>query len=144
MTVLLIDANVLLHAVNESAREHDVARQWLADALAGSQTVGFAWTVTLAFIRISTHPAVFARPLTSEQAGSIVATWHDMPRAVAVEPTRRHLPLLRGLLSSTGTAGNLVSDAHLAALALEHDATIVSFDRDFGRFDGVRWRLPLP
>ncbi len=140
--MLLVDANVLLHAVNERAREHDAARAWLMEAIAGPEAVGFPWTVTLAFLRLSTHPSVFARPLSPEQAGSIAEAWLGAPHAVVVEPTRRHLPLLRGLLAASGTAGNLVSDAHLAALALEHDATIVSFDRDFGRYDGVRWRLP--
>jgi uncharacterized protein len=140
--VLLVDANVLLHAVNRSAREHALARDWLVSALRGPESVGFAWTVSLAFLRLSTHPAVFPRPLDSEQAGALLERWLSAPQAVAVEPTRRHLPLLRGLLDATGTAGNLVTDAHLAALALEHHATVISFDRDFGRFDGVRWALP--
>lgn len=106
--MVLVDANVLLYAVNEDACQHEVARSWL----------------------------------TAEQAGAILEAWLQSPHAVPVEPTLRHLPVLRGLLSTSGTAGNLVSDAHLAALALEHDATIVSFDRDFARFEGVRWRLP--
>lgn len=140
--MLLVDANVLLHAVNESAREHDAGRGWLLEALGRTEAVGFAWMVLLAFLRLATHPAVFPRPLTAEQAATTIEGWLDAPPAIAVEPTRRHLPLLRALLVQTGTAGNLVGDAHLAALALEHDATVVSFDRDFGRFEGVRWRLP--
>jgi toxin-antitoxin system PIN domain toxin len=140
--VQLIDANVLLHAVNERAREHDVARHWLIGVLGGSEVVGLAWPVLLAFLRLSTHPAIFPRPLEVGQAASTVEAWLGSPQAVLVEPTRRHLPLLRGLLVNSGTAGNLVGDAHLAALALEHDATVISFDRDFDRFEGVRWRLP--
>jgi toxin-antitoxin system PIN domain toxin len=140
--VQLIDANVLLHAVNERAREHDLARNWLIEALGGSEVVGLAWLVLLAFLRLSTHPAIFPRPLEVGQAASAMETWLGSPQAVLVEPTRRHLPLLRGLLVQSGTAGNLVGDAHLAALALEHDATVISFDRDFDRFEGVSWRLP--
>jgi uncharacterized protein len=140
--VQLVDANVLLHAVNNRAREHEVARSWLIAALAGAEVVGLAWMVLLAFVRSSTHPAIFPRPLDPGQAASAVEAWLAAPQAVLIEPTRRHLPLLRGLLVQSGTAGNLVGDAHLGALALEHDATVVSFDRDFGRFEGVRWRLP--
>lgn len=140
--VQLVDANVLLHAVNDSSREHVFARDWLNEALDGGEAVAFAWTVTLAFLRLSTHPAVFPRPLSARQATDVVEGWLDSPAAVTVEPTRRHLPLLRGLLERAGTAGNLVSDAHLAALALEHGATVVSFDRDFARFGGISSRRP--
>lgn len=140
--MVLVDANVLLHAVNAQAREHGASRRWLVQSLEGGEVVGFAWMVLLAFLRLATHPAVFPRPVTGQQAGSTIESWLGFPQAVVVEPTRRHLPLLNGLLAQTGTAGNLVSDAHLAALALEHDATVISFDRDFGRFEGVRCRLP--
>ena len=140
--MLLVDANVLLHAVNTRAREHQAASQWLLDALGGREAVAFAWTVVLAFLRLTTHPAVFPRPLTVEQAATVLERWVGAPAAVTLEPTRRHLALLRGFLARSGTAGNLVGDAHLAALALEHGATVVSFDRDFARFEGVAWRLP--
>ncbi|HEX8157612.1 MAG TPA: type II toxin-antitoxin system VapC family toxin [Solirubrobacteraceae bacterium] len=140
--MLLVDANVLLHAVNRSAREHETARAWLHSALAGTEPVAFAWIVLLAFLRLATHPAIFTRPLSSEQAGETLEGWLGVPPTMIVEPTRRHLYVLRGLLTSTGTAGNLVSDAHLAAIALEHDATVVSFDRDFARFEGVRSYVP--
>jgi hypothetical protein len=140
--VLLVDANVLMHAVNESAREHSAARDWLRRALAGQEAVAFAWTVALAFLRLSTHPAILPRPLTVTQATDVLGRWLDAPPAVIVEPTRRHLPLLRGLLEQAGTGGNLVGDAHLAALALEHGAAVASFDRDFARFDGVRLVRP--
>lgn len=140
--MLLVDANVLLHAVNERAREHAAARDWVQEALGGGEAVAFAWTVVLAFLRLSTHPAVFPRPLSAGQAAESVERWLGSPPAVTLEPSRRHLPLLRGLLEAAGTAGNLVGDAHLAALALEHGATVVSFDRDFGRFEGLRVRRP--
>ncbi len=140
--MLLVDANVLLHAVNERAREHAVARRWLEGALAGGEAVAFTWTVLLAFLRLSTHPAVFPRPLGSAQATEVLERWLETPPAVTLEPTRRHLPLLRGLLEQAGTAGNLVGDAHLAAVAIEHGASVVSFDRDFVRFEGVALQRP--
>lgn len=140
--MLLVDANVLLHAVNERAREHAAARGWVQEALGGGEAVAFAWAVVLAFLRLSTHPAVFPRPLSAGQAAESVERWLGSPPAVTLEPSRRHLPLLRGLLEAAGTAGNLVGDAHLAALALEHGATVVSFDRDLGRFEGLRVRRP--
>lgn len=140
--MVLVDANVMLHAANTRAREHEAAREWLSSALSDSEAVAFAWTVLLAFLRLTTHPAVFPRPLTPEQATDVLEPWISSPPAVILQPTRRHLPLLRGLLSRSGTAGNLVGDAHLAALALEHGATVVSFDRDFGRFEGVDWKSP--
>lgn len=138
----MVDANVLLYAVNRSAREHRAARRWLAEALAGGEAVAFPWTVILAFIRLATHPAVFPRPLMAEQATQACERWLAAAPALVVEPTGRHLALLAGLLAHTGTAGNVVGDAHLAALALEHGATVVSFDRDFARFEGLRSRRP--
>lgn len=140
--MLLVDANVLLHAVNGRAREHDAARDWLGEALGGGEAIAFAWTVVLAFLRLSTHRAVFPRPLAIGQATEVTERWLSAPPALIVEPTRRHLPLVRGMLEANGTAGNLVADAHLAALALEHGATVVSFDRDFARFEGVPVRRP--
>lgn len=140
--MLLVDANVLLHAVNRRGREHEAARSWLGGALNGGEAVAFAWTVILAFLRLATHPAVFPRPLTAALAAEAVEGWLDAPPAVTLEPGRRHLLLLRGLLERAGTAGNLVGDAHLAALALEHGATVVSFDRDFARFEGLALRRP--
>jgi toxin-antitoxin system PIN domain toxin len=138
----IVDANVLLHAVNRDSAQHESARQWLDNALAGPETVGFAWSVILAFIRVSTHPAVYARPLAPQEAVATAQGWLAQPPAAIVEPTARHLGVLGGLLSSAGTAGNLVSDAHLAALAVEHAAQLISFDSDFGRFDGLAWDRP--
>jgi uncharacterized protein len=140
--VLLVDANVLLHAANLRAPEHDAAQAWLRGALGAGEAVAFAWTVVLAFLRVATHRAIFPRPLTMGQAADVVEAWLNAPPAITLEPTRRHLPLLRGLLEPAATAGNLVGDAHLAALALEHGATVVSFDRDFARFEGVALHRP--
>lgn len=140
--MFLVDANVLLHAVNRASAEHETAGGWLASALDGTEAVAFAWTVLLAFVRLSTHSSVFPHPLSPVQAIDVLEDWTSDAPAVILEPTRRHLALVRGLLARAGTGGNLVSDAHLAALALEHDAAVVSFDRDFGRFEGLRLSVP--
>jgi toxin-antitoxin system PIN domain toxin len=140
--VQIVDANVLVNAVNRNAADHDVARDWLERALVGDSTLGFAWVVMVAFLRISTNPAALADPLDADLAGRSVEGWLGEDASVVVDPTSRHLAVLRRLLSSNDVSGNLVNDAHLAALAIEHDAAIVSFDRDFSRFEGVTWVEP--
>ncbi|HVM18483.1 MAG TPA: TA system VapC family ribonuclease toxin [Egibacteraceae bacterium] len=138
----IVDANVLLYAVNADAAHHRTAKAWLDAALAGGSAVGFSWVVLLAFLRLATSPRVFAQPLTIDVACDVVDGWLGQAAAVVVEPTARHLRVLGGLLAETGSAANLVNDAHLAALAAELDAEIISYDHDFGRFPGVRWRTP--
>ena len=140
----IVDANVLLYAVNADSVHHNTSRTWLDAALSGTESIGFAWSVVLAFLRISTRATIFPRPLSAAQAVATTQDWLAQPPAVVVEPTSRHLALLAGLLNTSGTAGNLVSDAHLATLALEHDAEIVSYDTDFTRFDGLRCGAPPP
>lgn len=138
----VVDANVLIHAVNLDSSEHATARAWLEERLSGTEAVGFAWVALLAFVRIVTRPHVLAVPLAPVHAFDYLEEWLEQPAATLVEPTRRHVAVLRGLLEPLGTAGNLTSDAHLAALAVEHGAQLVSFDRDFGRFPGLRWCHP--
>lgn len=138
----LVDANVLLYAVNSDSRHHVASRSWLDDALSGDDTVAFAWIALLAFVRLSTKAGLFPRPLVVEEAMDRVDAWLGAGPAVVLEPGARHPAILRDLLRSVGSGGNLVNDAHLAALAVEHRATIVSFDNDFGRFPGVAWTLP--
>ena len=138
----LVDANVLLYAVNEAEPRHEQARGWLDHSLGGSDTVGFAWVVLLAFLRLSTKAGLYPRPLSVGTAIGTVRAWVGDGPGIVVEPTPRHLDVLAGLLRSTGAGGNLTSDAHLAALALEHDATVVTYDSDFHRFAGVRWTEP--
>ncbi|MDQ3147077.1 MAG: type II toxin-antitoxin system VapC family toxin [Actinomycetota bacterium] len=138
----LVDANVLLYAVNEADPRHEASRRWLDGALSEQVTMAFAWPVLLAFLRLSTKVGLFPNPLPVAAALERVRAWTDQPPSVIAGPTPRHLDLLAGLLVGVGTGGNLVSDAHLAALALEYDATVITYDRDFGRFAGVRWRAP--
>lgn len=138
----MVDANVLLYAVNASSAHHALSRAWLDRSLDGAEAVGLAWAALLAFVRIGTNPSILETPLTVDDATGQVERWLAAPAAVTVAPTSRHATILRGLLTTTGTGGNLTSDAHFAALAVEHAAEIVSFDRDFARFEGVRHRLP--
>lgn len=138
----LPDANVLLYAVNESDPKHEPSQRWLDGMLNGTETVGFAWTVVLAFLRLSTKVGLFPNPLATEDALRRARQWLAQEPATMVEPTARHLDVLGGLLAGSGTGGNLVADAHLAALAVEHDATVVSYDTDFSRFSGIRWTAP--
>lgn len=138
----VVDANVLLYAVNEDAPHHEEARAWLDGALSGGARVGFSWLAILAFVRLATKEGLFPSPISVDGAFDRVDAWLAQPAAVIVEPTARHPSLVRELLRSVGVGGNLVNDAHLAALAIEHRGTVVSYDNDFSRFDGVTWERP--
>jgi toxin-antitoxin system PIN domain toxin len=138
----IVDANVLLYATDENARHHRVSKGWLEEALVDTEPIGLAWVVLLGFIRISTNPRVYVNPLTPDQATSIILKWLAQRATFVVEPTERHAHVLAGLLRVVSTGGNLVTDADIAALALEHQAEVVTFDSDFGRFTGVRWSSP--
>jgi toxin-antitoxin system PIN domain toxin len=138
----VVDTNVLLHAVNPRAVDHLVAHSWLDDALSGANAVGFAWVALLGFIRVATRPGIFDRALTPDRAVEIVELWLSSGSAHLVQPTSRHSSILGGILRDVGAAGNLTTDAHLAALAVEHHGRVVSFDSDFSRFPGVRWHRP--
>jgi toxin-antitoxin system PIN domain toxin len=139
--VNLVDANVLLYAVNVDAAQHGPAKRWLDAALSGSETVALAWVPLLAFVRLSTRAGLFPRPLTSAQAFDVVDAWLSAAPTVMLHPGHEHISILRSLLAKT-TAGNLVNDAHLAALAIEHNCRVVSFDSDFSRFKGITWISP--
>jgi len=139
--VKIVDANVLIHAVNQGSPAHGQARRWLDEALSGREPLGLPWVVLLAFIRLTTSNRVFTRPLLVSDAMGIVEIWLGRPVTLEPTPTKRHTGILRGLLKGAGSAGNLTTDAHLAALAIEHGATVVSFDRDFQRF-GVPIEVP--
>jgi toxin-antitoxin system PIN domain toxin len=141
--MILVDVNLLIYAVNEDAPLHAAARNWLETAISGPETVGFAWNVVLAFIRLVTRSEVFRNPLNVTTAFEIVDAWRECPSVAIVDPTERHLRTMRDLLIRLGAAGNLTSDAHLAAIAIEHGAELCSTDGDFARFPGLRWRNPL-
>lgn len=140
----LVDANVLLYAVNSDTLHHARARRWLDGALSGADTVAFSWVALLAFVRLSTKVGLFPNPLSTDQSMDRVEAWLGAEPAVVVEPTAAHARIVRDLLKGIGTGGNLVNDAHLAALAIEHRCGIVSFDNDFSRFAGVDWEPPPP
>jgi toxin-antitoxin system PIN domain toxin len=141
--VKLLDLNLLLYAVDSDAAPHERARAWFEEVLSGTEAVGFAWTVLLGFARISTNPQIYRQPLSSREALDLIDDWLAQPVVKVVEPTVRHAAILRELLEPIGVGGNLVSDAHLAALAIEHGAELCSRDNDFARFSGLRWVDPL-
>ncbi len=138
----LVDANILLYAVNTDTARHQEARAWVDRSLSGEATVAFSWIVLVAFVRLSTKVGLFPAPLTVEGALDRVDAWLAAPSAVVVEPTPEHPHVLRRLLAPVGVGGNLVNDAHLAALSIEHRGVVVSYDNDFSRFPGVTWETP--
>jgi len=142
--VKLLDANLLIYAANRAAPRHEAARRWVNSALSASETVALPWSVLLAFVRIVTNRRVLDRPLDARAALAYVDSWLALPTVTTPEPTNRHTAVLADLLERTGVGGNLVSDAHLAALAIEHGATLYSCDNDFARFSGLTWQDPLP
>jgi toxin-antitoxin system PIN domain toxin len=141
--VILVDANILLYAEDQLNPQHEIARRWWDAQLSGSAPVCLAWSVLGAFIRIGTNPRVFESPLTLNQAITRVQSWLDQPCTRVITPTERHWTVLQGLLIEGQALGNLVSDADLAALTLQHGCTLMSTDGDFARFPKVKWINPL-
>jgi toxin-antitoxin system PIN domain toxin len=140
--VKVVDTNILLYAADASSHHHTAARLWWQDRLNGSETVGLPWIVLLGFVRLVTRAVVVANPLAPRQALDLVDEWLARPQVVVVHPGRRHAGLLREMLEHVGVGGNLVTDAHIAALAAEYGAELSSSDADFSRFPGVRWTDP--
>ena len=140
--MILPDVNTLLYAVNTAADRHAVALEAVEEGYSSPRGVAFAWIVLLAFLRLSTRGGIFPKPLTVEDALRVIERWLNHPNVQVLHPGDNHSEVLGRLLLAAGTAGNLTTDAHLAALAIEHGATIVSFDRDFARFPDVRWKFP--
>lgn len=140
---MIVDANVLLYAVDDASPFHAPARAWLEEALNGETRVGFPWVSLTAFLRISTHPRVSARPLSASDAWQHIDNWLDADLSWIPVPTSRHADVLKKLVVDTGIHGNLITDAHLAALAVEHGVSVCSVDSDFAIFQGLTWVNPL-
>ena len=141
--MILVDANLLIYAHVDTFAQHALARNWLDDRLNGAAPVGLPWPSLLGFLRVTTNPRVFERPAPMSQAWRQVQAWLDCERAWIPSPTERHREILDAVLEAAGVQANLVPDAHLAALALEHGLVLCSTDGDFARFAGLRWENPL-
>jgi hypothetical protein len=142
--VLIPDINILIYAYDSTSPRHAEARRWWETTLAGERPVGLAWATMLGFIRIMTHPRIQARPMRVTDCVRRVRSWIEHPRTEILTPGEQHADILFRFLTQLGSAGNLTSDAYLAALAVEYQAELVSTDADFARFQGLRWFNPLP
>jgi uncharacterized protein len=141
--VILVDANLLVYAHVRSSPSHLKARAWLDERLNGTSQVALPWPSLLAFVRLVSNPRVFARPLSVKQAWAQVESWLAVPVVWIPAPTERHKEVIGRLFGGESFRPNLVPDAHLAALAIEHGLTLCSADGDFARFSGLRWENPL-
>lgn len=141
--MILVDSNILLYAFDSSSPHHETARNWLEATLAAREQVGLTWATILAFLRISTSPRLLDHPLSTDEATAIVSNWLQMPAITVLAPGEGHWEILHNLLLEGQVRGPLVTDAHLAALAIEHGATLCTTDRDFTRFPGLRVLNPL-
>lgn len=141
--MILPDINLLIYAHNTVAPHHAASRQWWTDCLNGDEPVALPWIVSSGFIRLTTHPRVLEAPLSAAAAVKHVETWLERPNVLVVEPGKSFGSHFFRYLKQLGTAGNLTTDAYLAALAVEHQAELQSNDTDFHRFEGLRWRNPI-
>jgi uncharacterized protein len=136
-----LDVNVLLYAINTESPQHALARGWIESSFAQPTGLGFPWPVLVGFLRLSTRSGIFAQPLSIERALAHVDRWLAHPHSHLLQPTPRHPTVLSSLLLGIGKGGNVVSDAHIAAIAIEHGAELGTFDRDFEQFAGLRMTL---
>lgn len=141
--MILIDANILLYAHDSASPHHGSARKWIESTLSGSEPVGLSWITILAFLRISTTRGILRNPLSPSEAVIIVSEWMDHSVVTLLHPGERHWEILRNLVVEGQAPGPMVMDAHEAALAIEHGATLCTTDRDFTRFPGLRLLNPL-
>ena len=141
--MIVPDVNLLVYAYNDGTPFHESARSWWEGLVNGTERVGVPWVVATGFVRLLTHRSVRERPATPVQAVDYVEEWFQFPGVTPLNPGREHLTLFRRALAAAGVGADLVTDAHVAALAMEHQAEVHSNDADFGRFPGLRWRNPL-
>lgn len=141
--MILVDANLLLYAEDNLSSEHEAARTWWDERLSGEAPVCLCWPVLLAFVRIGTNPRLHQRPLTFREATQCVQSWLDQPCTRIVQPTSKHWSIFQHLAQKSRAVGNLISDAHLATLAIEHNCVLQSTDGDFARFPSLKWENPL-
>ena len=141
--MILVDANLLIYAVNQDLPQHKLARAWWEQMLSGTARIGIPWVSIMAFLRICTNPRIFSSPLSPEAAIAYIDEWLGQPPVLVVAPGAGHWAILRNLLQQTGMAANLTTDAHIAALALEQGYSVYSADNDFRRFPGLRHINPL-
>ena len=138
--MILVDVNIPIHAINRDSPHHEQLRKWWDRRLSGSDPVGLAWVVCFGFVRIMTNPRVVMPPLPVQDALEYVSSWLDQPCTRLVQPRDGHWDLAASLLRAAGTAANLTTDAHLAALAIQNGCELCTTDNDFARFPGLRWR----
>jgi len=141
--VILIDANLLIYAHVNNLPQHFAAKGWLDESLNASAPVGLPWPSLLGFLRIVTNPRIFERPESIKDAWKQVKEWLECPSAWIPRPAERHVEILEGLIVDLNITANLVPDAHLAALAIEHGLILCSADGDFGRFPALKWQNPI-
>ena len=141
--MILVDANLLLYAEDSLSAQHREARSWWDEQLSGTEPVGLCWPVVAAFVRIATNARLHRRPLTLDEACQRVQSWFDQPCVRLLHTTEHHWRFFRQMLRAGNATGNLVTDAHLAAVAVEHNCELCSTDNDFARFSGLKWRNPL-
>lgn len=141
--MILIDSNLLLYAYHASSEQYEHSRRWLEEVFDGPEPVGLPWATILAFLRLSTNPRIFGQPLSITEAVAIVTEWMTRPAVTIVHPGENHWEVLSALLPGSQVRAALVMDAHLAALAIEHGATLCTTDRDFARFPKLRTLNPL-
>ena len=141
--MIIPDINLLVYAHNDGVPQHGSARCWWEDLVNGAERVGVPWIVSAGFVRMMTHPAVLAHPANPTEAVDCVLEWFRYRHVTPVNPGIDHLPYLRRNLDAAGVGANLITDAHIAAIAMEYQAEVHSNDTDFSRFPGLRWRNPL-
>ena len=141
--MILTDANILIYAYNELASEHRSARTWLRTSLAGPEPIAFSWLAIMAFVRVATNKKIFSKPYSTNESFDVVENWLSAPGSLILTPGGEHLKIVKRLANESGVYGAMLTDAHIAALAIEHGITLATTDSDFSQFNGLKWINPL-